>query len=171
MIKSKQRIEIWASRRRPHQKWNGMNFNRCIEALSLTVAIDACLDLIIKVFVLQHTFLKMCALYVVVHVYCIGDMKQWHPFLIKSFFIINVWVVRHKNTVSFCNQRSCVLLFNKNDFAKYSCWKITRPTNLHTLRKFKLPSGRLACMEQQAFMGTFMDSILIKMFRWKLEMA
>ena len=43
---------------------------------------------------------------------CIGDMKQWHPLLIKSFFIILLSSTRKritsekKLTISFCNQRS-----------------------------------------------------------------
>ena len=62
-----------------------------------------------------------------------------------------------KGPVYYCSTKMTL----KNILAE----KITRPTNLHSLRKFKLPSGRLACMAQQAFMGTFMDSILIKMLR------
>ena len=43
---------------------------------------------------------------------CIGDMKQWHPLLIKSFFIILMSSTQKritsekKLTISFCNQRS-----------------------------------------------------------------
>lgn len=89
------------------------------------------LDLIRVLFANNSRFLRCVALYVT-HMYVIGDMKEWHPFLIKSFFIIIVYGYVTNFTIS-SSQSNRSSAFNckiKMTLRILSLKTITRPTLL-----------------------------------------
>ena len=109
-------------------------------------------------------------------VICIGDMKQWHPLLIKSFFIILMSSTQKritsekKLTISFCNQRSPLhfvlsiimtlqLLRLENNYKAYEFTRIV--TKLE--RYMQQQRGKLLWNRYLLFLFPFESKYLVRM--------
>ena len=107
---------------------------------------------------------------------CIGDMKQWHPLLIKSFFIILMSSTQKritsekKLTISFCNQRSPLhfvlsiimtlqLLRLENNYKAYEFTRIV--TKLE--RYMQQQRGKLLWNRYLLFLFPFESKYLVRM--------